>query len=371
MIGQARDKALFLSHSLSPCGDVTRETLEKGSFLASVRLQLAPACYASQSLGLEPQVLALRAEQPEQLQLLGNPKLCIVGKLSHPDPAYQYRIAMANLAALARLSRKGVPIGVIYSDNLANQETPVGIFYRDLINFAKVVICPSESMLPYVQRWMQPAQCHAVIEDPVQVSRRAFQALDISKPCRLIWFGHSTNLSYLLKELPALMSQCQAAVGYELTVLSDAEACNKVRLFMANRSRCRPWSLRIVPWQVDRQPAQLEYELDRAHIALIPSDPKDSRKSAVSHNRLVDALQAGCIVVASPVQSYRELAKVALVGENMHRLLDAAVIDYQRLSEKYSLLRSEWLGRFEQKNNLNRWRQCLTSMMIQARKVSS
>ena len=364
MIGLARSKALFLSHSLSPCGDITKETLEKGSFLASVRLQLAPACHASERLGLDPQVLALRAEQPEQLQLLGNPKLCVVGKLSHPDPAYQHRITMANLSALARLSRKGVPIGVIYSDNLADQASQVGIFYRDLINFAKVVICPSEAMLSYVWRWMQPGQRYVVIEDPVQVTRKAFRALDSSRPCRLIWFGHSTNLPYLLNVLPVLMSQCQAAVGYELTVLSDPAACNKVKLLIADQRKCRPWSLRMVPWQVDRQPLQLEYELDRAHIALIPSDPKDSRKSGVSHNRLVDALQAGCIVVASPVQSYRELAKVALVGEGLHRLLDAAVIDYQRLSEKYSHLRPEWLQRFEQESNSSRWQKCLASMMI-------
>jgi hypothetical protein len=363
MIGQVGGKALFLSHSLSPCGDVTRETLEKGSFLASVRLQLAPACRASQKLGLQPQVLALRSEQPEQLQLLGNPKVCIVGKLSHPDPAYQYRIAIANLAALARLSRKGVPIGVVYSDNLADQASPVGIFYRDLISFAKVVICPSEAMLSYVRRWMKPGQHHVVIEDPVQVSRRSFQALDLSKPCRVIWFGHSSNLTYLLRELPGLMSKCDAAAGYELTVLSDPAACDKVKFLMANQSQRRSWSLRIVPWQLDRQPTQLEYELDRAHIALIPSDPKDPRKAAVSHNRLVDSLQAGCVVVANSVQSYKELAKVALIGENLPRLLDAAVADYQRLSNKYLYLRAEWLQRFEKKSNSRRWQECLSLVM--------
>ena len=363
MIGQVGGKALFLSHSLSPCGDVTKETLEKGSFLASVRLQLAPACYASHHLGLQPQVLALRSEQPDQLQLLGNPKLCIVGKLSHPDIAFQHRIAMANLAAIARLSRKGVPIGVIYSDNLADQESPIGIFYRDLISFAKVVICPSESMLSYVRRWMKPFQHHTVIEDPVQVSRRSFQTLDLSKHCRVIWFGHSSNLSYLLRELPGLMSKCDVAAGYELTVLSDPAACDRVKFLMANHSKQRPWSLRIVPWQVDRQPTQLEYELDRAHIALIPSDHKDPRKAAVSHNRLVDALQAGCIVVASPVQSYKELAKVALIGNNLPTLVDAAVADYQRLSHKYSHLRAEWLQRFEEASNSRRWQKCLSLVM--------
>ncbi len=363
MIGQVGGKALFLSHSLSPCGDVTRETLEKGSFLASVRLQLAPACHASQSLGLQPQVLALRSEKPEQLHLLGNPKLCIVGKLSHPDPSYQYRIVMANLAAVARLRRKGVPIGVIYSDNLADQASPVGIFYRDLLSFARSVICPSEAMLPYVRRWMQPGQHHAVIEDPVQVARKPFRALDVSKPCRVIWFGHSTNLAYLLRELPGLMSKCEAAASYELTILSDPAACNRVKLFMANQIQRRRWTLRIVPWQVDGQPTQLEYELGRAHIAFIPSDPKDPRKAAVSHNRLVDALQAGCIVVASSVQSYKELAKVALVGEGLQGLLEAAVVDYRRLSEKYTCLRPEWLHRFDKERNFLRWQECLISVM--------
>ncbi len=363
MIAPTTEKALFLSHTLSPCGDITRETLESGSFLASVRLQLAPACAASQRLGLTPQVLALRSERPEQIQLLGNPKICVVGKLSHPNPDFQYRIAIANLAALARLHRKRVPIAVVYSDNLADQDSPIGIFYRDILSFARVVVCPSEAMVAYARRWMSPGQDYLVIEDPIQVSRKPFQSLDTSNLCRIIWFGHSSNLVYLLRELPALMTRCDAANAYEFTVLSDPESCNRVKKMLAQAATRRPWHLRIVPWEVDRQPNQLEQELDRAHIALIPSDPIDPRKAAVSHNRLVDALQAGCVVVASSVASYKEMAKVALVGDNMPQLLEAAIADYARLSSKYSMLRERWLQRFETDENAKRWLECLGTLI--------
>jgi len=66
---------------------------------------------------------------------------------------------------------------VIYSDNLADQDSLVGILYRDLLSFASYVICPCEAMVSFARRWMRGSQQHLVIEDPIQVSRQPFQSL--------------------------------------------------------------------------------------------------------------------------------------------------------------------------------------------------
>jgi hypothetical protein len=358
-----RRKALFLSHTLSPAGDITAETVEKGSFLASVRLQLLPALRAAEALGMQTQVLALRSEKPEQLQLIGTPELCVIGKLSHPNRDFQARIAMANLAAVARLRRKRVPLLVIYSDNLASQNSLVGLMYRDLLDAATAVVVPCAAMVPFARNWMRPERPCTVIEDPLQVSRQPFPQLRGDEPVRLVWFGHASNLRYLLQNLPALLSGCKAWCGYELTVLSDVGSIQECAKRMREVSTtARPWRLRPVPWRTEKQPIQLEEELRRAHLALLPSDPTDPRKAAVSHNRAADALQAGCIVIASPLSSYQELAEGLLLGSNQADLVDEACRNYAHLSSKYTTTRQGLLKRLAPARNLDLWRTALKSL---------
>mgnify|MGYP007000091205 len=64
--------------------------------------------------------------------------------------------------------------------------------------------------------------------------------------------------------------------NFELTILgtpfSHEQVKKRIKMLQSHTSN---WKLRLVPWLVKLQPKQLEFELDRAHISLIPSDPKD------------------------------------------------------------------------------------------------
>ena len=94
------------------------------------------------------------------------------------------------------------------------------------------------------------------------------------------------------------------------------------------------------------QPSQLNRALGQAHLTLIPSDTKNIWKVGVSHNRLVDSIQGGCIAVASAMQSYQELSQISLVGENFPLMINASISQYDRLSRKYHALRDTQLSRF-------------------------
>ena len=126
------------------------------------------------------------------------------------------------------------------------------------------------------------------------------------------------------------------------------------------------WSLRLAIWDTKNQPNQLKAELSRAQITLLPSDPLDPQKNGVSHNRLIDSIQSGCIAIASPVDSYIELAKVSLVGENFPKLLDFAVANYPRLCKKYSKLRDNVLQRFNPVLNVKKWEFAIRTTMNSA-----
>ena len=106
MVSDRKQSALFLIHSLAAAGSQGPQAWEKGTFLASTRIQLAPTLKAAERLGLKPHIINLRSEDTRGLTQIGDSKLCIFGKLSHPDQDFAEQIAMANLAAISILKQK-------------------------------------------------------------------------------------------------------------------------------------------------------------------------------------------------------------------------------------------------------------------------
>ena len=251
-----------------------------------------------------------------------------------------------------------IPIYATYCDNLAQSKSPsISSLYRALLWHADVIICPNEAMINHSRKWHDPERPpkELIIEDPWQVERYPFTQLQAREPCRLIWFGHSSNSQYLLKELPDIFLRCSAWQSFELTILSDQNTGQRIKNTM-NQARCRkPWSLRFVPWDSKQQPKQLREELIRAHIALLPSDPNDPRKSAASHNRAVDSVQAGCMTIGSPLPSYLELKKILITTTSFPSAINAAIEQRERLSLKWDQLRESELNRFSPAENQKKW----------------
>ena len=73
----------------------------------------------------------------------------------------------------------------------------------------------------------------------------------------------------------------------------------------------------------------------------------------MSHNRLVDSVRSGCIPVTSPMSSYLELRKLALIGDD--HVGRERVSNYSRLVKKHESLRDKLLSRFDPLVNLARW----------------
>ena len=207
----------------------------------------------------------------------------------------------------------------------------------------------------FYSKTMKPKEW--IIEDLCQMNRYNFSVLQERKPCRLIWFGHPSNARFLLQEIPRLAGFCSGWDCFELTVLSDANTCLEVSQKFSKVHHKKPWTIRQVVWDFDDQPGQLDVELKRAHIAILPSDADDPRKSAASHNRAVDAIQAGCMTIASPIDSYLELKKLLLVTTDFAKTIDSGLAHYDRLTEKWPLHRSEALHRFSKDENSRKWRE--------------
>ncbi len=356
MLAHKNSDALFLISHSSKEIDLT-DDIEKEEFskLASIRLQIQPAIKASSLLGLNPKVFNLRSEVPECISSLGSPKICIIGKLK-TNKENQPSVTVANLAAISRLKQKNIPIIVIYSDNNASPEKDWSHkLYRDLLNLADLVVCPNNAILTEAKSWMQTKSLYKVIEDPCQVPLTDFTQLEANNKCKMIWFGHNTNSFYLLRELPKMLTRCDKNNYIELTILGDVFCLRSSKNFINSQQIPSNWKFRLIPWSIQA----FKQETKLSNIALIPSDPHSNIKKFASHNRAVDALQGGCMVIASPIPSYVELRKSILIGDDFPVLINEGIRQYSRLTKKWELNRKEILSRFEPQENLSKWIRCL------------
>ncbi len=373
-----QEYALFLTAAQTTPGDVTDKIFNKYAIAssASTRLQVLPAFKASSRLGLTPRAYSLQSTCPEKLELIGYPKVCFVGKLI-ASASQQASFTMANLATLSRMKTRNIPIISSYTDNwcdatnwadkpekLINQQD----LYRDIMAMTNLAVFPSEVMRSSGGQWLSKEAVSKVILDPCYLSSKSFPFLDINGICRLIWFGHGSNSDFLLRHLPQIIEKCRAAKFFELTVLTDKSTCDRIHYFFKRFNQNGNWKLRMVDWfDTVTNPNLFEQELVRAHIALLPSDPNSSRKSTCSHNRAVDALQAGCMVIASPIESYKELSKVLLITDDFARTVDQGIFQYERLVKKWSGLREIELSPFSPARNIESWEQ----VFLEAIKMST
>jgi len=332
---------------------------------ASARIHLQPLYRAAENLGLNPSILSLDVNEPNILNKLGKPQICVIGKINHHDDSRIDGFAMAVLAAVSRLKACGVKIVVSYCDNLAPLSCSRGFLYRDLLKLADHLIVPCQAMASLARRWTHPQLPILIINDPWQVRLQPYPALAEHDPLNIVWFGNTNNIYYFCKEISRLVSATTSAVGYRIDVLSSPQALemSKKEFFSAFQSAQKPWTIRLIPWDKSAQPRQLEEVLGPAHIAWLPSDPRNIVKAGVSHNRLVDSIRSGCIPVASPMTSYLELSRLALLGTDHASIINDLLPHYSRIASKHQGLRESLLSRFDPSVNLTVWEEFLTNLI--------
>ena len=328
---------------------------------ASIRLQLLPAAKACTALGFSNTFLSLTTKNPEDLCLIQNPKACITGKLRIGGGQIASKnVATAHLAAMARIKSQGSKLVVTYSDHVEDHgcEKSIQNLYKDALMLADAIVYPCESIRQKARKWIDYEAIDFVIEDPWQTKEHPFE----SNPSRIIkiaWFGHNTNVKYLLQILHQIESTIPEGREAIMSILSSKQACAKIKNFLNTHPPKRNLKFNITIWDDAKQPHQLEQFLSEARFCIIPSDHKDPRKSGASHNRLVDSIHSGCITVASPLESYLELKESALISEDIISSLKEAILKQKELSAQFRSSRDKHINRFCPSTNLKKWKECL------------
>ena len=205
-----------------------------------------------------------------------------------------------------------------------------------------------------------------IVLDPWQVPLLKYTKFKPNEPLRLGWFGNANNAFFRCDKLGELMDSITAASSIELVILSSKVALNSIKeSFQASLpSAVRPWKLELVEWDDSIQPDQLVQVLSSVHVVWLPSNPSSPIKGGVSHNRLVDAVRSGSVVVGSSMQSYCELKKLSLLGSDHGCLINQLLPEFDRLTAKYDSIRSDILEEFSPSRNNLRWRQLLNQLLI-------
>ncbi len=316
---------------------------------------------AATELDLNPRLLSLDINRPSILTELGEPELCVVGKVNHFDDSRVQGFAMATLSVVARMKARNVRVALLYCDHLAPLSDSRGMVYRDLLALADQIIVPCKAMADRAKHFSSTSTPIKVIEDPWQVRLQNYQKFDPSLPLRIGWFGNANNITFLCAHLNELMRSVVAAPSINFVVLSNETGLKlaKSAFHESLPSALRPWNLELIQWDDSQQPNQLEQVLGSVHVVWLPSNPQSPIKGGVSHNRLVDAVRSGSVVVASEMQSYQELSQLALLGPDHGNMINQLIPQYKRLSLKYESLRKELLQKFSPDLNRERWKNLL------------
>lgn len=150
----------------------------------------------------------------------------------------------------------------------------------------------------------------SVVEDPYEAPERGPRAPG-SSPLRLCWFGNAIDLAPLDKALRAIAAG-MPATGVRVEAVTARSAAAALQALGSELGRAHPgFQLRFTEWSL---PAQ-HNALAACDLVLLPQDAGPWGR-VKSHNRLVEALRAGRLAIASPIPSYQELAEHAWIGED-------------------------------------------------------
>ncbi len=300
------------------------------SNLASIRLRSAVCINALK-------VASLSVGYGESIPL-GVRKI-IIGKIGAHDISNR---TASWLNQISRAKDAGAKIFLDYTDHHLGFESPMRDFYRKVLPLVDHCISSSEYISFLLQE--QFSGPITVIEDAVEITSIKPKEYLCTQPTTALWFGHSTNIHYLIDFINSSQFLLN---GNNLIVLS-----NEAGLDIFNETTLRinsPAQIKLGLWSPD---VMLQAAMV-SDFCIIPSNLSDSRKLGVSSNRLITAFALGLPTAADHLPSYQKYSDyyVDIRSSKFFHLAENPLLFNQvtnaqsKLLKKYSFekIGSDWL----------------------------
>ena len=262
-------------HWLIPGNNNDLKSIQNNT-LASVRLR----AYVS-SINAKHFTFSFGENMPFKTNIL------VVGKIGNYDLAKRSK-NWTNQIKMCHLGDAKVILD--YTDNHLMIRSPMTSFYRSILQYIDVVITPSNKMSSIVSNiWKGPIE---TINDSIEVEINECKEDKNAK--KLLWFGHPTNIIYLI----SFLNKHQDIIKpYSLSVIT-----NQVGIDYFNKFNQTNIKFRTFLWSIDK----LLKESRSSDLCIIPSDKNNPLKQGAGHNRLITALALGMPVIATSIASYEQ-----------------------------------------------------------------
>lgn len=224
--------------------------------------------------------------------IANNIDVLIVGKLK--STSYQSVQFWIDKIKFAKQNRTKILFD--YTDDYLNQHNSgfYKPFYNFLITQADMAITSSNHLKLSLKNYFNG---HIeVIEDPIEVL--IFKPhLSNTQFTNILWFGHESNLSYLIQFINQLNELKNPTNIYALTSKRGIEIANQTKMTITKNlnSHFGLWSINA-----------MINTAKSCDLCIIPSNLDDKRKNGVSSNRLITALALGLPTAADKLDSYNE-----------------------------------------------------------------
>lgn len=301
------------------------------SNLASIRLRSAVCINALK-------VASLSVGYGESIPL-GVRKI-IIGKIGAHDISNR---TTSWLNQIAREKDAGAKIFLDYTDHHLGFESPMRDFYSKVLPLVDHCISSSEYLSFLLQE--QFSGPITVIEDAVEIASIKPKEYLCTQPTTALWFGHSTNIHYLIDFINS--SQFLLS-GNNLIILSNEAGLD---IFSGTTLRINsPAQIKLGLWSPD---VMLQAAMV-SDFCIIPSNLSDSRKLGVSSNRLITTFALGLPTAADHLPSYQKYSDyyVDIRSSKFFNLAENPLLFNQvtnaqsKLLKKYSFekIGSDWLA---------------------------
>jgi hypothetical protein len=254
------------------------------SNLASIRLRLGMAAPALVTVGVNVSVGD---------RILGYPLLIIIGKIGANDLESRSELWIKQIKRLKRTTK--VSVALDYTDNHLEFNSSMTKFYNDILPLVDYYICPTQYLSDSLNK--QQYRPTFFVEDGIENECISPNERETNDRLRVLWFGHESNLQYLLE----LLDSSDAPEYFPDLMIVSGPRTRKVLSSFSPKKHLQS-KISYTLWS-----SEALIQISRTcHLCVIPSNPLDPKKAGASSNRLITSLALGLPTAADHIESYKK-----------------------------------------------------------------
>jgi len=322
------------------------------SSMASMRLRmLIPGAELARRVNLSVRLIPFaRFLQDPALAHLENVRALVIGKLSVGE------VAALGDAGRDRLfdavGRCGHPVFADFSDNypaFGGANVAQLADYQTRMGAAATITVPCQALAEAIGAQAQRG-IH-VIEDPYETPEQPARFAPEEALLRLCWFGSAYEPA-LVEGAFGAIAAAQPARRLRLEFLALASRAPMARQLETRMRAANPAAeVRFAEWSFDA----VARALRDCDVVVLPQDAASAWGRCKSHNRLVQAIRAGRVAVASAIPAYVELAGCAEIDDDLPAALARALAQPRAALDKVVAGQALVRERFSPAHIAERW----------------